>query len=330
MDFFIILDVDISKYKKSRRVRSWYLYEQFKSLERNQLDAARKLKSRSYQDRILQQELSERKARRKLYDQFGHSQSDCGIEPSLKSESTKTSLDVSSDDFYESFYELQNDEELIKIGDHEDDDNQLSCQCKTNCDDKFESVDDQKDDERYTESVGNVMSEETLTEDIKNCIKIKKQPKPVHTHPHMALNFDVVKEKLQCLERLAHMRDLEKLSENDSLHSIEDDDLNNIIMQDKNVTTSDNNIGFMWSKLVSFAYQLMELNHGNLHRYIYLKCWYDLFIVMIFSGNCYYDYGSQFLTAVLACDVLRRGINRVCKLFTNSSRNVAIFVGNLY
>lgn len=32
----------------------------------------------------------------------------------------------------------------------------------------------------------------------------------------------------------------------------------------------------------------------------------------ILAGNCYYDYSSQFLIAVLACDVLRRGVSKMC------------------
>lgn len=38
------------------------------------------------------------------------------------------------------------------------------------------------------------------------------------------------------------------------------------------------------------------------------------------AGNCYFDFSSQFLTAVLACDVLRRGITRMCK--SNNSLDI--------
>lgn len=249
--------MDASKYKKSRRVRSWYLYEQYKSLENNQLDAARKLKSRSYQDRILRQELSERRARRKLCDQFGNSQSECGIE----NKSTKTSLDVGTDDLYKSFHELQDEAINTSVSFFEDaadvESQRNSLELSS---DDFKDSDDQNDVQSRAESpnsVINIKSEETLTE---SYIEIEKKPK----YQNMELDLDDVRQKLQCLERLAQMGDFDKFSENEgSLYSIEEEELKQIIMQDKNVDTPENNIYLMWTKLVSFAFQIMELNHGN-------------------------------------------------------------------
>lgn len=63
---------------RSDRMRSWYLLEQYKSLEQNQLIAAERLRSRSYQEGLLSRELSERRQRRRLAGD--ESCSDCNLQ----------------------------------------------------------------------------------------------------------------------------------------------------------------------------------------------------------------------------------------------------------
>lgn len=251
-----ISDLDVSN-KRSRRVRSWYLYEQFKSLERNQIDATQKLKDRSYQERILRQELSERKARRKLYDQFGLCNSESRIERSVKSEGAKTALSISADDFFESFCELQ-DTRLNNAKDN------LSEDCSPGgklYEDDYKSV-DQKDATSYAESVNsvvNIKSEETFTEDIEQEIGGEE-----HTVvDEINLYFDEVKDNLERIEKLTELDVDDKIFEKDSLYSIDERDAPPVVMKDKNVNTCENNIFAMWSKLVSFAYQIIQLNHGK-------------------------------------------------------------------
>lgn len=255
-----VSDLDVSN-KRSRRVRSWYLYEQFKSLERNQLDASQKLKDRSYQDRILRQELSERKARRSLYDQFGLCQSESRIERSVKSEGAKTALSVSNSDFFESFCELQN-ERLTNATDN------LSETCSQGklYEDDFKSVDEQKDDKSYADSVNsvvNIKSDETITVDLEKELDCEE-----HTVvEEINLYFDEVKDNLECIEKLTELDVDDKILQKDSLYSIEEKDAAPVVMKDKKVSTCENNAFAMWSKLVSFAYQIVQLNHGMKHNH---------------------------------------------------------------
>lgn len=91
------------------------MYEQYKSLERNQSDAAQQLKDKSYQDRILHQEMAERRARRRLCHEPG-CQSESGIESINSNE--KSCVSASNDDFFESFCEIHSEEEISRIVDH--------------------------------------------------------------------------------------------------------------------------------------------------------------------------------------------------------------------
>lgn len=249
-----VLDLDVSN-KRSRRVRSWYLYEQLKSLERSQLDAARKLKDRSYQDKFLRQELSERRVRRNLYDQFGLCQSESRFEHSVKREGADTAFSVRSDDFYESFYEQQD----VRINNASD--NISGCSVKKNYEEEFKSIDEDKDCTSHTESVKSSMndkSQETVVEDIENEIEDVD-----HTVVNeINLFFDEVKDNLECIEKLTELTVDDKIVEYDT-HSIEEHDAE-VAMKDKNINTaSDTSVFTMWSKLVSFAYQIIQLNQGK-------------------------------------------------------------------
>ncbi|KOB66393.1 Uncharacterized protein OBRU01_21273 [Operophtera brumata] len=235
-EFGCLYDLEVSPSKRSHRVRSWYLYEQFKSLERNQLDAARKLKDRSYQDRILRQELSERKVRRNLYDKFGLCHSESRIERSAKSEGVKTDTSVSTIDFYEIFSELQDS--------HKATDNLSGCSDEKIYEEDFKSTDENQDYTSYTETVNsvvNIKSEETITEDIEKQIDGED-----HTVAgELNLYFDEVKDNLERIEKLTELK-VDEDFECDSLYSIEENDAP-VVTKDKHVTTCDNKVFAMWS-----------------------------------------------------------------------------------
>ncbi|XP_026752934.2 uncharacterized protein LOC113513147 [Galleria mellonella] len=294
MDFLDSLDLETT-HKKTKRVKSWYLYEQFKSLERNQLDAAQQLKDRSYQERILRRELCERKARRRLYDQFGLCTFEPKTEKSIKSEGTKTSFNQSHDDFFASFCELE-DDYLSEATEHdlEDSDNlnQDGSQVGTPNVEEFKSIEDIRNDNSIEESITSVVKnlnikEGNLADDIKEELESVKR----NIAENISMQKGTVKASLQCIENYTKICDDDKTPTDRSQTTMEMPKVKN---RREHVRTNDydNNLFIMWSKLVSFAYQIIQLNHGN----------------------CYYDYGSQFLTAVLACDVLRRGINQMCHI----------------
>ncbi|CAH0579206.1 unnamed protein product [Chrysodeixis includens] len=300
MDFLDSLDLETID-KKSHRVRSWYLYEQYKSLERSQLDAAKKLKDRSYQERILRQELSERKARRKLYDQFGLCHSESRIKKNIRKGSAKTSVSASNDDFFESLCDLHEDERVTQVTETEFSDDTFSHDRLSSskcCLDDFKSVEDQKDDNSYSESINSVV--ENLKPYSEGC----PQPEEMDfTKNNMAedinMQLEAVKEDIQCLEKLTVLEDVDKSSEHSSVNTVEEYESQHAMVSGKCEQEYNNNVVAIWSRLVSFAYQVVQSNHGN----------------------CYCDYSSQFLTAVLACDVLRRGVNRMSLRLTNKVCN---------
>ncbi|KAJ0177040.1 hypothetical protein K1T71_007049 [Dendrolimus kikuchii] len=287
MDFLDSLDLDISN-RKSDRVRSWYLYEQFKSLERNQLEAAQKLKDKSYQDRILHQELSERRARRKIYDQFGLCESKSRIERRIKSAEPKSSQTViSSDDLFESYCELhedyENSSQATEVGSSQDAFSQDGSLLDRPLSEDFKSIEESKDGTSYAGSVNSVVQ---ISENSKNLADDAKERARANIAQSLTKQLESVKEDIQCIENLTHLSDSKSI----------DDDSVVTFPNTKSISGSKNyneyDIFAIWSKLVSFAYQVVQLNHGN----------------------CYNDYSSQLMTAVLACDMLRRGVNRMCHI----------------
>ncbi|CAG9786328.1 unnamed protein product [Diatraea saccharalis] len=250
-----IVDVE-SKEKKSHRVRSWYLYEQFKSLERNQLDAAQKLKERSYQDKILFQELQERRTRRKLYDQCDLScKSECQMQGST---SDKGALSASSDDFFESFCEFQ-DDGSIKDSEHDSfldetfsqDDSQIGKRYL----DEFKSLDGTKDDQSYAESVNSVVenckSSDDLAADLSQKLLIAQKN----------IANDINQQEPNNLGTFTKTCGNYKIQEVDSTNSLDELELKH--EANCNDNSDDINVCNMWSKFVSFAYQVIQLNHAK-------------------------------------------------------------------
>ncbi|XP_053607128.1 uncharacterized protein LOC128673374 isoform X2 [Plodia interpunctella] len=277
MEFLDSLDFETKK--KPNRVRSWYLYEQFKSLENNQLEAAKRLKNRCYQEKILRRELSERRVRRSFCDPCD-SRSDC-LNTSLKSTHTRTSLDASNDDFLETCSQLECD------SDHEDETELSHDDSQTELPSDFKSVTDL--DDSIASVIENLKDSENITDEIKEELEFVKHG----IAENITLQLEAAKENVQCLEKLTDFCEVEKFSQ--KTQSNNDEEIKAIIVpkESRCDTLYDNNLIAAWMKLVNFAYQVIKLNHG---------------------GNCYSDYSSQFLTAVLACDVLRRGLNRMCDI----------------
>ncbi|XP_045487824.1 uncharacterized protein LOC110992510 [Pieris rapae] len=271
--------------KKSRRVRSWYLYEQFKSLEKNQLDAARKLKDRSYQERVLRQELNERRSRRRLCDQFGLCQSESGF--GRNGEPSKTLLSTSTGDFYESFRKLHNDDGDI----YSCDDSQSS---KTYQECRVTYSDDLSHVESVASVIQNFSYDENLTDNVKEDLQ------SVQTNINIAEDInqqlEAVKENLDCIEKYTKMCDESQISEDDSFDSVDTRDKKSLA-EGRLKTKDKSEVEFLlsfWPKLVQFSFKTMQLN----------------------CGNCYSDYGTQILVAILACDMLRRGLNKMSIHFT--------------
>lgn len=251
--------------KRSDRVRSWYMYEQFKSLERNQLQAAQKLKDRSYQERILRQELSERRARRKIYDQFGLSHSESRLERDINSTRIKTELSVSADDCFESVCELQEDEELAEekllSEDTFSEDDSIGVKCYT---DEFKSVKDTKDgsyDESVTSVMKNLNNDENLSDDLKKIIKTE-----TNIAQNINLQLEEVKENIQCIEKYTELVN-DNILEDDitPIDDLSEELKSKKVLTEKTSKEFDSNLFIVWTKLVSFAYQLLQLNHGNIY-----------------------------------------------------------------
>lgn len=266
-------------------MRSWYLYEQFKSLERSQLDAAQKLKDRSYQERILRQELSERRARRKLYDQFGLCQSESRLKGDKcgSNYGQQTTVSTSDDDFFESFYLLHEDERVTQVtganefaGDGEGDtfsqDGLSASQC---CLTNYVTVDDQnkEDNGSYVESVTSVV--ENLKHDefipskeiefVQNSIDEEIRSTHADLENSIAedinMQLDCVQEDIMSLENIVKLEDVDKISEDESFAKTAVRGLKNDNVSKKG--DQESNAIAIWSRVVSFAYQLVQLNHGD-------------------------------------------------------------------
>ncbi|XP_068632040.1 uncharacterized protein [Battus philenor] len=258
--------------KKAKRVRSWYLYEQYKSLENNQIHGAQALKDKSCQEKILHQELEERRVRRHLCDQSGISQSECGLPKGINSDAG-TLASASTDDFIDNFCDFQETEGTV-----------------VNLDESYsltlnQSRYDKSDNGAiitYSEESSNSTEKEIdINSDVKTDLEVVKQ----NIEENIQLQLETI-ENIQCLERYGKQRIEDKTAP--ELLSV-------LTVKQNKVCSSaeyDNSLYAIWSRLVSFAYQLIRLNRGN----------------------CYYEYSSQFMVAVLVCDVLCKGLNRMCDI----------------
>ncbi|XP_064071901.1 uncharacterized protein LOC113396931 [Vanessa tameamea] len=286
MDFVNSFDLD-SANEKCNRVRSWYLYEQYRSLEKNQLDAVQRLKKKSYQDKILKQELSERRARRRLCDQFGLCQSEPKLDRSIRS--VPSNVYLNDDELYESFSELHDEYELENYEDNNSHDSETS---KENED--FTSVANTK---QANPPSLNGVAKNIAIDKVDNDIREELETVKKNIAENITLQLETVKENIECLEKYAKLNDEEQISDVDDviLNICVESDVNDLSNYKFKNAKKDNSMQKMWSNFVDFAYKMINLNHGN----------------------CYNDYSSQILIAVLACDVLLRGVSRMYLRFTD-------------
>ncbi|XP_047995370.1 uncharacterized protein LOC125233402 isoform X2 [Leguminivora glycinivorella] len=232
MDFLDSLDLQLYAHdKKTARVRSWYLFEQYKALEEHQLDAAQQLRTRAVQEQLLQQELTERRARRSLFDQVSVYISD------PKQGSQATCLSTNNDDFYESFCELRDFEDAQSLGSHNGSDN-------TFMEDK--NLEDFEEDTSRADSVSSVVDREATV----------RSPQRTITE-NIKLHLQTVKENMASLERYARTGEGDRMSET----SVDSLGWPKRSYRRKNV--DNNQLFYMWTRLVAFAYHIIQLNHGT-------------------------------------------------------------------
>lgn len=236
---YIFLDVDSTKsveeqtHRKARRVRSWYLYEQFKALEKNQMEATQNLKDRLYQGPHLHQELRERRERRRLVDEF--SMSDSGIDR------FSSDVRISVNDSFRSFSDFHN-VPLHDINQIRDTDttslDELSQDYTNPIGENIERIVDTTYDCNYKHDVTDVVETKSivnftkthstfrtehfvdatddinLADDIKESLEYAKKI----IAENINLQLETVKENLQCLENFTKLNVDDSLAKFDIYH----------------------------------------------------------------------------------------------------------------
>lgn len=201
----------------------------------------------------MKQELSERRARRRLCDQFGDCQCESELERKIHSAHSKAPVSV-SDDLFESFHELHEEYELDPeyVYTHDS-------KSSKNCDDVKSSdiLYDASFEESLNSVVENVTIDDYLNDDIKGELEFVKK----NIADNINLQLETVKENIECLEKYTKI-DVDKIADDDSFseHYKAKD---NIIFQKRLNANKQNCVLLnMWSKLVAFAYNIIKLNHG--------------------------------------------------------------------
>lgn len=250
-------DLD-SAHAKCNRVRSWYLYEQYRSLEKNQLDAAQRLKDKSYQDKILRQELSERRARRRLCDQLGFCQSESRLDKNIRSMPSKSFL--GDDELFESFCELRDEYELANYEDNNSQNSETSKEF-----DDFKSTEATITFRPDANNIVENVKVDKLDENIKEELEIVKK----NIAENITLQLETVKENIECLQKYAKLEDDEEIPDADvtviSPLKTNVDTLNSELKKD-----NENSVIKMWSKFVDFAYKIILLNRGMIQILFFL------------------------------------------------------------
>lgn len=219
-EIFAEIDNTDRTHRKSLRVRSWYLYEQYKALEKNQIDAAQKLRNKSYQDRLLRQELAERRARRRLYDEFGLCSSEPNIER-IRSEAASC-LSVPHDDCFESFSELQDaafgadGDAEVDATDTESEDTDV-CSYKTSV---YSIVDN-----KFLEPI-------KLTNATKNCDSHNTKRTVRSENGNCASLNDSADSKFRCVTFVTSLSEQRAVNENVSFVDVSDPDFDNTIFDE--------------------------------------------------------------------------------------------------
>ncbi|KAG6450302.1 hypothetical protein O3G_MSEX006538 [Manduca sexta] len=177
----------------------------------------------------------------------------------MKSSDTKTTLSASADDFFESFCELHEDENVTHITENDSSDDSFSQDdsviLKSFTED-FKSIEDPKDDNSYAESVksvieNNMKSMESLDKTLMGAVIAKD----------LNLQLEEAKENIECIEKFIEMSDIEKASENESGMSAVEYKNKQSGTENKKFKPQ-NNVITIWSRLVTFAYQIIKINHA--------------------------------------------------------------------
>ncbi|XP_013169094.1 PREDICTED: uncharacterized protein LOC106118877 isoform X2 [Papilio xuthus] len=254
--------------KKAKRVQSWYLYEQYKSLEKNQIDGAQVLRDRSCQEKLLHKELEERRARRHYCNQMVSCNSEGRMQSCMGSDAG-TLTSVSTNDFIDNFCGFQESDDTIVNSDQTYD---LSYE-RT----RYQDASDNKPAVTYQENSNTLEREIETNSDLNTELNVVKQ----NIEESVNMQLEAMKENIQCLEKYAKQSFVDKTEE--PIKSLKHCSVYK--------AEYDNSLLAIWSGLVSFAYQVMRLNR-----------------------NCYYDCSTQLLTAVLFCDILWKGVNKMCDI----------------
>lgn len=246
--------------KKCCRVRSWYLYEQYKSLEKNQSDAAERLKNKCYQDKILRQELKERRARRTLCDNFGPCRSESKLARSFQRTASTIPFNIDPDDLYESFCELH-DENLCGFEDNYSPDGSHTSNNFVG----FENIEKRVDTDN--ESGNSIINTGTFDNNLADDVKGELDTVKRNIAENINLQLETVKENIERLENFTKLGDTD-LPENDSSDLFEQCESSQSCVNDaevKTIGTDDKDFFTPWDKLVAFAYEAVQLSHGKVN-----------------------------------------------------------------
>lgn len=212
-------------------MRSWYLYEQFKALEKNQKEATQNLKHRLYHGPVLHQELRERRERRRLLDEF--SMSDSGIDR------FSSDIHISVNDSFRSFSDFHDvplhdinhirDTDTTSAEGSQDypnqtaenigrtDDTAFDCNYKHNVKDVVETKSVANFNKTLsthgTENFVDTTDDTNLADDIKESLEYARKI----IAENINLQLETVKENIQCLEEFT------KLHKDDSLANFDKD-----------------------------------------------------------------------------------------------------------
>ncbi|CAG5051966.1 unnamed protein product [Parnassius apollo] len=207
------------------------------------------LKDRSCQEKILHQELQERRARRKLCNQFSPCHSESRLQKNIFNDA-RTPLSASTDDFL-GFCDINKSDVTI-----------------VNSDKTYSLPFDKPmyDDENYNDNKAIITNSEggdrniakKETEDNTSELKAELELVKKNIAENINLQVKTMEENIHCLDKLAKQSIEDKTKEDCS------DEMDKQCKACKKTKEYDNNLHAMWSKLVSFAYQVIQLNNGYL------------------------------------------------------------------
>lgn len=246
-------------HRKACRVRSWYLYEQYKALEKNQVEATQNLKDRLYHGLHLHEELRDRRERRRLVDEF--STSDSGIDR------FSSDIHIGVNDSFRSFSDFHTvpfddinqirDTDITSLEKSQDNSNKTAenigkvIDTTHDCNYKYDVTDvvETKSITNFTKTLGTYGTENlvdatndtNLADDIKESLEYARKI----IAENINLQMDTVKENIQCLEEFTKLHEGEALATFDDGHKdtsvtslLQNVEKNNVDYKDASVTTS--------------------------------------------------------------------------------------------